>query len=223
MTEAVPAAEDEDASEGLRARNRERTAKRLEEAAWEIVSEKGFDAVTADAVADRAGVSRRTFFNYYPRVELVLQERMRAAIAGLVDRFIARPADEDLECSLDAVLSEPFDAELLDKAVIVFGQSPISPAARFFLTEAQDMEIAQVAEALQRRGEPWTDPVAAQVVARAVMGACYIATVAWLDRSRGIVNDRTRRLHLAMLRQACAELFITFGGGSTLAETGRES
>jgi mycofactocin system transcriptional regulator len=38
---------------------------RVERAALELFTTHGFDAVTADEVADAAGISRRTFFRYY--------------------------------------------------------------------------------------------------------------------------------------------------------------
>lgn len=199
---------------GLRERNRRRTAARLEQAAWELVAERGFDAVTAEAVAERAEVSRRTFFNYYPRVELVLHERMRSTIAVLAERFVARPADEPVQESLAAVLSEPFDADLLEKAVIVFGQATRSIAARHFLVETQLDETGQVEQALLDR-TPGVDPMYAQVVARAVMGAGYAATEAWLEQSGGVVDDASRHLHLDLLRQAFAHLFAAFSSPGT--------
>lgn len=199
---------------GLRERNRRRTAARLEQAAWELVAEQGFDAVTADAVAERAEVSRRTFFNYYPRVELVLNERMRSTIAALAERFVARPADEPVHESLAAVLSEPFDADLLEKAVLVLGQASASVAARHFLVETQLAETGQVEQALLDR-TPGTDPMYAQVVARAVMGAGYAATEAWLEQAGGVVDDESRRLHLDLLRQAFAHLFTAFSPAGT--------
>ena len=201
---------------GLRERNRQRTAARLEQAAWELVAERGFDAVTADAVAERAEVSRRTFFNYFPRVEMVLNERMRSTIAALAERFVARPAHEPVQDSLAAVLSEPFDADLLEKAVIVLGQATGSVAARHFLVETQLAETAQVEQALLDR-TPGVDPMYAQVVARAVMGAGYAATEAWLEQSAGVVDDASRRLHLDLLRQAFAHLFTAFASPSTAA------
>jgi mycofactocin system transcriptional regulator len=39
---------------------------RVERAALDLFTLRGFDAVTADEVADAAGISRRTFFRYYP-------------------------------------------------------------------------------------------------------------------------------------------------------------
>ena len=199
---------------GLRERNRRRTAARLEQAAWDLVAEQGFDAVTADAVAERAEVSRRTFFNYFPRVELVLNERMRSTIAALAERFVARPADEPVQESLAAVLDEPFDADLLEKAAIVLGQASTSVAARHFLVETQLAETAQVEQALLDR-TPGVDPMYAQVVARAVMGAGYAATEAWLEQARGVVDDDSRRLHLDLLRQAFAHLFTAFASPAT--------
>jgi len=196
-------------SDGLRARNRERTAQRLEQAAWDLVAEHGFESVTADAVADRAQVSRRTFFNYYPRVELVLQEPMRHAIAGLVERFVARPRDENVGDSLAAILTEPLDAEVLEKAVICFSQAPTSSAARYFLMEAQAAEVAQIAQALMER-DPSTDGLYARVVGGAVMSAGLAATTTWVEQSRGRVTDTTRQLHLDLLQQAFGHLFTAF-------------
>lgn len=196
-------------TDSLRARNRERTVKRLEQAAWDLVAERGFEAVTAEAVADRAEVSRRTFFNYFPKVELVLQEPMRMAIAGLVDRFVERPADENISDSIAAILTEPLDTDVLEKAVTCFSQVSSSSAARYFLMEAQAAEVAQVARALMDR-DPSIDQLYAQVVASAVMSAGLAATTAWVDQSRGVVNDRTRQLHLDLLRTAFAHLFTAF-------------
>jgi AcrR family transcriptional regulator len=195
--------------DGLRARNRERTALRLEQAAWDLVAEEGFDAVTADAVADRAQVSRRTFFNYYPRVELVLQEPMRPVIGALVERFVERPVEENVADSLAAVLTEPLDAEFLEKAAICFGQVAHSPAARFFVLEAQAAEVAQVAEALKER-DPSVDDLHAQVVAGAVLTAGYAATMTWVNTCGGRVDDLGRQQHLDLLRQAFAHLFAAF-------------
>ncbi len=56
----------------LRTRKREDTRRSLTEAAYALVRDSGFEGLTAEAVADRAGVSRRTFFNYFPSVESVL-------------------------------------------------------------------------------------------------------------------------------------------------------
>ena len=56
-------------SQGLREKNRARTTRELHEAAAELVLAQGLSSVTVEAIADRAGVSRRTFFNYFASKE----------------------------------------------------------------------------------------------------------------------------------------------------------
>ena len=50
---------------GRRELNRMATTEGIVNACLDLGEELGWDAVTVDAVADRAGVSRRTFFNYF--------------------------------------------------------------------------------------------------------------------------------------------------------------
>lgn len=56
----------------LRERKKAQTREALFHAALELVSEHGFESTTVDQIADRAGVSRRTFFRYFPSKEAVL-------------------------------------------------------------------------------------------------------------------------------------------------------
>src|SRR5450755_1860123 len=62
---------------------------RLQEAALALYSERGFDQTTAAQVADRAGVTERTFFRHFADKRevlfggsAVLQERIVAGVAG---------------------------------------------------------------------------------------------------------------------------------------------
>lgn len=59
----------QDSGIGLRERQRRETLHQLHEAALALALEGGLHAATVDAIAERAGVSRRTFFNYYPSKE----------------------------------------------------------------------------------------------------------------------------------------------------------
>ena len=56
----------------LRERKRVATTRALEIAAIELFTENGFRRTSIDAIADRAGVSRSTFFRYFGSKEAVL-------------------------------------------------------------------------------------------------------------------------------------------------------
>src|SRR5690606_7738854 len=60
---------------GRREQNRLEVQGRLVEAALALFGASGFDAVSIEAITDRAGVSRRTFFRYFPTKEDVVLAR----------------------------------------------------------------------------------------------------------------------------------------------------
>ncbi len=60
--------------EGRRARKRRELRERIQQAAQELFLEIGFDHVTVEQVAERADVSRATFFNYYSSKAALLRE-----------------------------------------------------------------------------------------------------------------------------------------------------
>jgi AcrR family transcriptional regulator len=78
----------------LRERKKEATRQALYEAVLELAVAKGLDAVTVDAIADHANVSRRTFSNYFANKEeaLLYGERMRTE--RLLREVRERPAGE---------------------------------------------------------------------------------------------------------------------------------
>ncbi|SNR82223.1 TetR/AcrR family transcriptional regulator [Puniceibacterium sediminis] len=59
----------------LRQRRQEKTSRDIRLAALELCTTKGLDSVTAEAISARAGISLRTFFNYYPNKETAIVAR----------------------------------------------------------------------------------------------------------------------------------------------------
>lgn len=56
----------------LRERRRRQTARDIQHATLDLVRRHGYSHVTTEMIADAAGISLRTFFNYYPNKETAL-------------------------------------------------------------------------------------------------------------------------------------------------------
>lgn len=68
-------------------RNGEEARRRLQQAALELFSERGYEQTTASEIAARAGVTERTFFRHFPDKREVLfdgQIKLRAALTGAI-------------------------------------------------------------------------------------------------------------------------------------------
>ncbi|MGY4710306.1 TetR/AcrR family transcriptional regulator [Mycolicibacterium sp. CBM1] len=99
-------------SPGLRERRKAETRRALSDAALALTVERGIGNVTREAIAERAGVSLRTFNNYfagkYEAVAYRQMERMRRSITV----FRERPADEPLWTAITESVLEPLLTEM---------------------------------------------------------------------------------------------------------------
>lgn len=89
---------------GLRERKKLQTRLALHRAALGLVDEHGFDAVTTDQIAARAGVSPRTFFNYFPTKESAVLGATEADLDEMRSQLDARPTDEPILQSIRAIV-----------------------------------------------------------------------------------------------------------------------
>lgn len=80
-----------------RERQKQSRRKRILETAIALFSERGFDATTVVAIAEAAGVSRGTVFNYYPYKEAILLDYFGEALAGVRERLGTNPADNAID------------------------------------------------------------------------------------------------------------------------------
>jgi AcrR family transcriptional regulator len=79
---------------GLRERKKLATRVALHEAALRLVAERGLEHVSVDDIAARAGVSPRTFFNYFASKDDAVLGLDPADTDHLVESLRARPAEE---------------------------------------------------------------------------------------------------------------------------------
>lgn len=97
-----------------REQNKARTREALLGALRSSVSAHGVEALTVEDITEEAGVSRRTFFNYFPSIEAALAEGTSAPLGAVAEAFLARPADEDqVTAIMRALEAAPLGRDML--------------------------------------------------------------------------------------------------------------
>lgn len=74
---------------GLRERRRRQTSADIRDAAVRLASARGFDRVTIEEICVEAGISTRTFFNYFPTKESAIAYGPSDLSAELIEEFVA--------------------------------------------------------------------------------------------------------------------------------------
>jgi AcrR family transcriptional regulator len=173
---------------------------RLQEAALSLYAERGFDQTTAAQIADRAGVTERTFFRHFADKREVLfggsallKERIVAGVTA------APPADGPLDAvaqglkAAAAMLGE-FRRDLSRQRQAVIAANPDLRERE--LTKLADYAAA-VAAALRQRGV--TEPQAT-LAAEAGMTVLRIALERWASGDESQDLSATMRDSFSELR-----------------------
>jgi AcrR family transcriptional regulator len=173
---------------GLRERKKAATRQALHEAAVRLSIDHGPDRITVEAVADAAGVSRRTFSNYFANKEEALLYGDHVRMRLLLDAVHARPVTERpweaLTRSADdfyARLGER-DPHWVAQSRLVRTHPPLL-ARQVATFAALERELA--AEVARRMTGPDPSGMRARLTAAAFMAGLRVAVHVWLDRSPG--------------------------------------
>ena len=134
----------DDDTPSLRERRRMDTQREIHRAALDLFASQGIQATTIQQIADRAGVSSRTFFRYFTRKEqaaLPGQHRMLRAVQGFETSSIT-PSEvlADIEAMAEAVMGLETSDDLGEHGRVkrVLAQEPELHA----LAAAQDQQLA---------------------------------------------------------------------------------
>ncbi|MEE1738433.1 TetR family transcriptional regulator [Streptomyces sp. BE147] len=172
-----------ESSVGLRERKKEATRQAVHEATLRLTVEHGFDHVTVEAVADAAGISRRTFSNYFTNKEDALLYGEEQQIRALVRTVRERPAEEPAWTALRAAMTEFADrVNPPERAWAVRTRLAMrhpSLLARQLANHAA-ME-RDLAEAVATRPGPAEGPVRPTVLAAAFLSSMRIAMRMWIE------------------------------------------
>lgn len=169
---------------GLRERKKVATRQALYEAAVRLAIAQGADKITVEAIADEAGVSRRTFSNYFANKEEALLHGYRERMGGLIAEVRARPAGEAPWAALTRAAAEFYrrsgdlDPGWVAQTRLVRAQ-PALLAQQLNTLAALEREVS--AEVAARQSEPDPAGIRARMAAAAFMAALRVALDVWLD------------------------------------------
>lgn len=168
-------------STGRREQNKARTRDALLDALRTLVSATGPEVVTVEQIAEEAGVSRRTFFNYFPTVEAALAEGTSAPLAGIEEAFLARPAEEDpLTAVMRALRDAPIGSELTTW-MYALGCSTAKGLTPTMVLNVWQHQRGWLEGVLARRlGD--RDPLRITTLAAAIMAVFEATEAIWFER-----------------------------------------
>ena len=176
---------------------------RLQEAALALYGERGFENTTVADIAERAGLTKRTFFRYFADKREVLFWGAAELEAQFVAEVIAAPASagplDAVAAALDAVAAtfEERRAYAARRQQVIAASPELAERE---LTKMRSMAAA-VADALRRRGV--ADPTAV-LAAEAGIAVFRVAFERWVDRANRASLREVMRESLAQLRAVTA-------------------
>jgi len=174
-------------SEGLRERKKTETRRALSSAAVRLARELGPDGVTIEAIAESAGVSPRTFFNYFASKDDAIVGVAPAEASELLRDLVDQPEDATPLAALRGMCMAAV-ARLEETADDLWARHQLTQdhpylAARRVAAFA-DVERRLAAEIARRTGRDLDrDPYPALVVT-AASGALKAAVSVWQERGR---------------------------------------
>ncbi|MGI8492506.1 MAG: TetR/AcrR family transcriptional regulator [Acidimicrobiales bacterium] len=166
-----------------RERKKQATRDTIAVAALELTEERGIAGVTVDAIAARADVAPRTFFNYFSSKEDAVVGTDPHRSEDLATALLERPAADAPLDALRHVLTEDLmgralSAEILRRRICVIKAQPELRAA---MAGQQDALGRRLSEAMAARaGRSLEDPYPA-LVTGAALAAVRVALLHWCD------------------------------------------
>ena len=130
-----------------------RTERALQQAALELFANQGYDTTTTEEIAERAGVSPRTFFRYFPTKESVLFVGEYGWFQSFTRRFLTQPPSlSDVEAMRTTLLALTPELRGIRRSLLLYERAVASsPTLRGGVHDHQQEDIARLAAAIAKR------------------------------------------------------------------------
>jgi AcrR family transcriptional regulator len=166
---------------GLRERKRVETRARITAEALKLFVARGFEATTLDAIAEAAGISRRTFFHYFESKEDLAFAWLDGSVADIVAAVGREKKDQPLlAIAANAIIAcaTPFSR---DEAFALARLVQETPALRDrSQTKYGRLEVL-LADALTERKGLRQGDLKARLAAMTAVGAMRVASQRWYE------------------------------------------
>jgi len=163
-------------------RPRRSSAEVLADAAAELFLEQGYGRTTVDQIAARAGVSRATFFNYFPAKSDVMWLELDAAV-GALPALLAASDDPSAVRAVESALlaaARAHDPERVPWAIAQAEVMGIGPELVGSVAARVMAQHGAVAAFVARRTGEYAGSLWPQTVAGAMLGAAAAAFGVWV-------------------------------------------
>lgn len=165
---------------GLRERKKIATREALSAAALRLALERGPENVRVDDIAEAAGVSPRTYNNYFSSREQAIVAAIGAERAhGIADALLARPAEESLAEAVVAAIAEQYTSEPAGDALTLITTAPA--LREEYVKTVLSIESPLASAIAARTGVD--DELATAVLAAAISAAARVAVERWITRT----------------------------------------
>jgi len=176
--------------------NKAATRDAIAASALALLRARGMGEFTVDDVADAAGVSRRTFFNYFSSAEAAIASYTQSYLDNVLAELLARPAEEPLLESAQQALIAVADPRHLASIAETFTLTHDHPQLSRFQLEAWDNCSTKIIAAVTDRLGGSVDELYLHALVGSVLSCGKAALEIWFSRHGGDMSPAS----LAKLR-----------------------
>ncbi|KGE00700.1 TetR family transcriptional regulator [Rhizobium sp. YS-1r] len=172
-------------TEGRRERKRRQTRERIEQAAISLFLERGFEVTTVEDITERADVSKRSFFDYFPSKEDVVFAWQDGFAEHLMRAIASRPVDEPVvkavQYGLTSAIVSAADERALRLGELIRRTPVLNARDQFKYAKLE----AKLTEALKARSRSEEESERLRLLAAVVIGALRVASERWAAQPPG--------------------------------------
>ncbi|GAA2859359.1 TetR family transcriptional regulator [Paenarthrobacter ilicis] len=190
---------DEPSAPTRRELNKAATRSSISTAALDLLRSNGPGNFTVEDIAASAGVSRRTFFNYFPSLEAALASVADGFLDHALEQFRLRPADESILESAQAALMALADPMSVAPMAELFSLTQDNRSLARSELEAWEHCTEQIIEAARGRFHSGVSELYLHALAGSVISCGKAAMTVWFaERGPDLSPEslKTLRQHL---------------------------